>query len=149
MKGVLLAVAVLGFTTMFQLGGERNYEEFVKLKGTTTQVRDRAFTSSTTDTTEAINLAQYKTVLYTLQSLDSASVIISYALSLDGSNWTSFTVQDSLKQNADGSVVKSIDFTSLALGAKYIRFRNKFSADAYPVGTTSAKYHAYILLKRF
>lgn len=145
--GFLVIFAVFGF--IFQMGGTSNYEDFLKKVGTTTQIRGSSFTGTTTDTTEAVNLAQYKTVFYTVQAIDSATILISYRLSVDGQNWSAFTTKDSLSHGADGTGLKSIDFTSTALGAKYVQFRNTFSTNAFAAGTTSPRYSTFLSLKKY
>lgn len=108
----------------------------------------RSYTASTNDTTEVISLLHHKTVYLTVQSNDSTTILIDYALSNDPANFPAFTTKDSLSHNINGVGFKSIDFTSTTLGAMYIRFRLRHSANAFILGTTSPTYNANWFLKK-
>ena len=111
-------------------------------------ITGRAFTGSTTDTTEVLALKDHGTIFVTVQTQDSATVIIAYALSNDGTNFTAFTTKDSLSNSTTGNGVKSVDFSATTLGGSYVKFRFTFSAAAFAVGTTSATYNASWILKK-
>ena len=115
-----------------------------------TIISGRTFTSIT-DTTEAFNIIQHKTVYVSLAVLDTATILIDYALSLDGSNYTAFTLKDSLQGQPANNMafVKSVDFTSTALGAGFIKFRFRSSANAFALGTTTPTYTATVTRKRY
>lgn len=151
---VLMLFPCLAFA---QTGGEKNFSEFLKQKttadgGTTytyNQIFDRSYSGGVTDTTEEIALDQFKIPYLTLFTTDSATILIDYRLSVDKANWTAFTLIDSLSNGTDNNGFKSVDFDSTVIGAKYVQFRFRTSALAFPLGTTSPKYWAYILLRKF
>ncbi len=108
----------------------------------------RSYASGVTDTTAAFEVSQFKTLYVNVESLDSATILIDYALSIDGSNYSAFAVKDSLSHGAAGNGVKSVDFTSTVLGFPYVKFRFRTSALAFPLGTTSPTYYASYSFKR-
>ena len=111
-------------------------------------ITGRAFTGSTTDTTEVLALKDHGTIFVTVQTQDSATVIIAYALSNDGTNFSTFVTKDSLSFSAAGNGFKSVDLSATTLGATYAKFRFSFSAAAFPLGTDSATYNASYTLKK-
>jgi len=151
----LLFLLLFPATVFAQFAGENNYEQFLRAQkdtGATTtyqQIFSRSYAGGITDTVEALNVSQYKTTLLTLATTDSATFLIDYRLSVDNVNWSAFATKDSLTQAAAGNGVKSVDFTSTVLGAKHIQFRLRTSALAFALGTTTPKYWAYILLRKY
>lgn len=138
-----------------QTGGEKNDSRFLNTQKDTGATRtyqliyDRSYAGGVTDTTEAIALDQFKTPYLTLVTTDSATFLIDYRLSVDGVNWSAFTTKDSLSHSTSGNGFKSVDFASTVLGAKYVQFRLRTSALAFALGTTTPKYWAYLLLRKF
>ena len=104
-------------------------------------IYNKAFVTATADTVD-IPLGNSGSVIVFLQTLDSASVIVSYATSFNDTTFTSYIVLDSLKQYSDGSVTKAFDLSPYIGGANNLRVIFAFSALAYSVGTTSATYTA-------
>jgi len=119
---------------------------FVINSGTSTKaditIKARSFTSSTCDTTYGLDISQFGTVQVALQTLDSATILVYSQLSLDNSHWQSAKLQDSLKQTSDGDTVKAVDFSTVALGCKYVRWIFKFSGSAYACGVMTPNYTA-------
>jgi hypothetical protein len=105
---------------------------------------NRAYTSSTNDTTYAVDIRKYSSVNLTLQTTDSATILIKYRLSLDGTNWTTLTTIDSLVQSADGVAIKNYTASTVALGCSYVQFALAFSALSRPAGTTTPAYWATV-----
>ena len=114
-----------------------------------TAIKGRAYTTTLGDTSQTLSLVDHKTIYVNVHSLDSATIRISYALSDDAANWSTFTLKDSLATETDGGGLKSGDLTSSVLGARYARFLFSSSATiAIAQGTTSATYHASYVLKK-
>lgn len=116
---------------------------------TTSKIQDRAYTSSTVDTTEWVLLSDYAGVNLSLQSKDSCTLLINYQYSLDKSALGVSTLIDSLSTAGAAGALKSINVLTTALGATYGRFIFTGSALARPEGTTSATYTAKLLLKKY
>lgn len=110
--------------------------------GYTTKISARAYTATTDDTTSAIGTQDYGTFQFTLSSLDSATILIYYQLSQNGTSWSTRTLLDSLNSGSQGTGFITKDFTGYVLGAWFVRFEFVFSILARPVGTTSATYIA-------
>ena len=106
-------------------------------------IYNKAFVTATADTVD-IPLGNSGSVIVFLQTLDSASVIVSYATSFNDTTFTSYMVMDSLKQNADGSVSRAFDVSPYIGGANNIRMIFAFSANAYPLGVTTPTYTATV-----
>lgn len=155
----LVLVILLSSLCMGQNRTYTNDYKFIKkwtTNGTTlsnSDIRKASFTVNTVDTTEAIQIGDYKTILLNLQSFDSATILIKYQLALDTvsftTGWSTLTTIDSLTQSADGSVIKSKDLTSTVLGAKFVRFVFDFDNVSGYLGSTSPKYSATILLRKY
>jgi len=108
-----------------------------------------AYTASTVDTTEWVNLANFANAYLTLQSKDSCTLLINYQLSVDGVALGVSTLLDSLSTASDAGALKTLNFGTTALGATYGRFIFTGSAQAFPEGTTSATYTAKVLLRKY
>lgn len=108
----------------------------------TTKISARAYTGTTDDTTGAIGTQDYGTFQFTLSTLDSATILIYYQLSQNGTSWSTRTLLDSLNSGTQATGFKTLDFTGYVLGAWFVRFEFVFSVLARPVGTTSATYTA-------
>ena len=104
----------------------------------------RAYTSSTNDTTYAVDIRKYSSINVTLQTTDSATILIKYRTSLDGTNWTALTTIDSLVQSSDVSVIKNYTASTVAIGCSYVQFAFQFSALSRPLGTTTPAYSATV-----
>ena len=112
------------------------------------QYANRTGSASTVDTLQAIYIAHVKTVYFNLMAAETSTVLIDYATSLDGYHYTAFAVKDSLSHKADGYGIKTVDFTSTLLGAPWVKFRLRGSANAYAFGTsTTPKFWASYTLK--
>ena len=115
-----------------------------------TIISGRDFSSGLTDTTEAFNIVNHKTIYLNVMVLDSAVILIDYAASVDGSNYSAFTVKDSVDFDTDGANgFKSVDFTSTALGAGFIKFRLRTSVNQHALGTTTSTYTVTLTRKRY
>lgn len=128
----------------------RNQTQFLKTNNAVT-INARSFTSSTSDTTEVLNTVDQKTLYLNVQADDTTTVLIYYALSVDGTTFTSYTLKDSLSAkpaNATSSV-KSVDLTSTILGARYVKYILKHSALAYALGVTTPTYTASFTHKKY
>ncbi len=144
----LLLLPLLAFAQQPRpFGPDKNASDFF-LTNKGTAIRAKAFTSATSDTTEVLRLVDFKTAYFNVQVQDSATVLIYYALSDDGSNFPTFTLKDSLTNSSTGSGFKSLDLTATTLGARYLKMRWTFSALAFPLGTTTATYSASFTLKK-
>ena len=102
----------------------------------------QSFLISTVDTVD-IPIGNAGSLSVGVQTLDSAHVLMSWAVSYNDTTFTAYTLQDSLQQGGDGSVYKSLDLTSYILGGvQRIRVIFKFSGSALggKVGTTTPTY---------
>lgn len=120
--------------------------------GGTVSLYGHSFAGTDNDTiiTEPVYIVNYKTVYLNLMSLDSASILIDYAVSDDGTNYNAYAAKDSLSHSTAGANgFKSVDFTSTTLGAAYVRFRFRTSALAFPLGTTTPTFTPTVVLKRY
>ena len=132
---------------------DRNVNGFLSQLGsdgadtTYTIIKGRTFTSIT-DTTIILNTVNHKTFYVALTTLDSATILIDYAVSNDAVNFSAFTLKDSLSNATSGNGFKSVDLTSTILGYPYVRFRFRSSALAFVLGTTTPTYSATYLWKK-
>lgn len=150
MKKLIFLLFGFCFTALAQIQpiqSEKNAGAFLQTSNGTA-INGKSYTGSTGDTTEILNLFNHKTLYVTVQSQDSTTILVAYSYSNDGANFTAYVTKDSLSHSADGVGVKSIDFTSILLGASYARFRFTHSALAFAVGTTSPTYNATYLFKK-
>ena len=114
---------------------------------TRTQLANIAY-SAGTDTTEAIYIGGHTNFYVTVGARDSTSLLITFQTSMDGATWSATTTQDSLKNSTAAVVMatKSVNLTTVTLGVPFVRFLFVHSANAYPLGTTSAYYYAKVKL---
>ena len=144
----LMLFPVLAFAQIHPFQTERNVAGYFQTNNGTA-IKGRAYATALGDTTQILSLVDHKTVYVNVQSLDSATIRISYALSDDAANWTAFTLKDSLATATNTGSLKTIDLTSTLLGARYVRFLFSASATiAIAQGTSSATYHASYVLKK-
>ena len=116
--------------------------------GVYTRIQDRSYSGGVTDTSDYIPVRDHKTVYVSLMTKDSATILIDYSVSVDGANWSAYTVKDSLSNATSDNGFKSVDFTSTVLGFNYARFRFRTSALAFALGTTTPTYSAIWTLKK-
>lgn len=114
----------------------------------TAEIFGRTFTSVTSDTTQILPVFRGKTLWLQLAALDSCSILPKYQLSLDGSNWAPSVSLDSLKMTSQTYVIKSINMSTVADSARFVRFILDFSTNAYAKGTTTPTYSAAYAYKR-
>lgn len=120
--------------------------------GTTTTfslLQGRTVTDGSTDTTRAIEISDYKTVYVGIQATDTCTILIDYALSLDDSTWSTWTLIDSASVKDSTCGVKVFDFTSTCKGAKSVKFRFRGTHEAYALGDGPPKYKARYMLKKY
>ena len=87
------------------------------------QFLNRAYTvHAQTDTTQAIGLFNIARHYISIQSKDSASIIIKYQLSVDGVTWGVLNTQDSLSTASNIGDVETLNMTTEVLGARYVRY---------------------------
>ncbi len=137
MKHMFLTLLALLSLTAFAEAQTNGYTQ-VLYTNHNVAIQGKAFTSSTVDTTQALDISQFITVQIAVQTLDTATCITKYQLSLDGTNWTALAVIDTLSQTADGSVIRSYDCSTIAVGVKFIRWVFSFTA----AGVTTPNYTA-------
>lgn len=110
----------------------------------TATIHNRTFTGVTADTTNAISVLDATEVWLILSAKDSCSVLPKYQLSNDGKTWMAAVGTDSLKVAAQSYYVKSINVSTPADSAAYMRFILNFSVAAYAKGTTTPTYDARV-----
>ena len=149
MKNLLFVLFLLPAVALSQVS---NKSETIIRKDTNGVYRaslaDRAYTSSTLDTSIIYQAVDWKNVWVTVASTDSARCTVKYQLSVDGTNWGSATTKDSLSTAVATGDVKSIDLTSVILGAPYFRLIFDFTTAGVAQGTTSNKYWAILTRKQ-
>lgn len=146
----LLLLPVVAFAQVRPVDSPRNQDGFL-LTNNSVVINGKAFTGSTVDTTEILDCRYQKTLYVNVQANDTTTVLIGYALSLDGTTFTSFATKDSLSAKPANSTasVKSVDMTSTILGARYAKFIFTHSANAYALGVTSPTYSASFTFKKY
>lgn len=122
------------------------------------RIYDVALTSTLVDTTQGYSITPFKTLYLTLSAPDTCTILVGYELSDDGVTWRVPTtvagaagtalLYDSLKVKIDANVQKSIDFTSVALGERFIRWIFSVSIKAYVLGVPTPTYRAYFTFKK-
>lgn len=148
MKKIFIVLLLLPIIAVSQMSNANN--PMIKSKVASKEgkyIAGRAFTSTTCDTTYSQDIRKWSSIYVTVQTLDSATVLIKYQLSLDGSNWGTLTTKDSLQQISDGVMIKNVDFSNVAQGAGYIRFVFQFSNYSGYLGSTTPYYT--VLIKEF
>lgn len=103
----------------------------------------------TADTTEWIYLTPYEEVYLSVQSKDSATILIKYQLSVDRVALGTLTTIDSLQTTSNAGNLKTINVLTVAGGAPYVRYVLAKSALAFPLGTSTATYSAVVTKKRY
>ena len=142
MKKIFLLFAVLLFS-----GGIYAQGLYQPQRGFLTNTQGKylygqSFLISTVDTVD-IPIGNAGSLSVGVQTLDSAHVLMSWAVSYNDTTFTAYTLQDTLQQGGDGSVYKSLDLTSYILGGvQRIRVRFAFSGSALggKVGVTTPTY---------
>lgn len=94
-------------------------------------INARTYTITTIDTTLAMQTVDWKTNVLCLQTLDTATILISYQLSTNGTNWFAKVLQDSLQNKTTTGTVKTTDFSSIVLGSPFIRFIFAFDVKSF------------------
>jgi len=112
------------------------------------EIHGRSYTGSTLDTTQAIPVFRGTSLHLYLSAKDSATVLVSYQLSDDGNSWTTKTASDSLVTLSDTYGLKSINFSTIALTARFIRFHLDFDTVVSAAGTTTPTYSASYAIRR-
>jgi hypothetical protein len=112
-------------------------------------IQNRTFKTTTSDTTQAFYVGDYKTIYLALAVAETCTIYIYYATSVDGVNFIALTLKDSIQHQLGGYLVKSLDMTSTIGAAPFVRFRFTVSQLAFAIGTTGPKYWARYLFKRF
>ena len=147
---LLLLFPVVLFAQTRPVDSPRNQTGFLQTNNAVT-ILARSFTAATSDTTEVLDCINQKTFYLNVQADDTTTVLIYYAVSVDGTTFTSYTLKDSLSAkpaNATGSF-KSVDLTSTFLGARYVKYVLKHSALAYALGVTTPTYTASFTHKKY
>lgn len=149
MKKLLLLLLILPVMATAQ--NQFNVFGLVDSVDGSTSMADHSFAGTANDTLllEPIYVAHYKTIYFGIQAADSVTFLIDYALSYDGTNYTAFTLKDSLSHATSGYGIKSVDLTSTVLGAPWFKIRLRTSALAFALGTTSPTFRPYYTLKRY
>ena len=140
MKKVFLAILFLAQ----MLGAQQLYKpsfDYLHLANGTA-IKNRAFTSATNDICEVIPMDGIGGLVLRIFSRDSATILVNVQTSYDGVTWMDNVTVDSLQQKADGNTSKKVDLTQYVNGTNFSRVTLTFSANAFPVGTTSAFYSA-------
>lgn len=106
-----------------------------------TALNNVTYTASTSDTSISYNTRGWKTFFVTVQSKDSADLLIKYQLSLNDSTWSAIATKDSLTTATDTGDLKTVDLSSAIGGALYVRVIIAQNA-SYRLGTTTPKYLA-------
>ena len=147
---LLLLIPAVMFAQVRPVDSPRNQTGFLKTNNSVV-INARTFSSGPSDTTEILDCINQKTLYLNVQANDTTTVLIDYALSVDGTTFSGFTLKDSLSaQPANGvASVKSVDFTSTILGARYVKFRLRHSALAFAYGTTTPTYSASYTFKKY
>lgn len=115
-----------------------------------TEIFQRTYTTVLADTTEVLNCGDFTSVYVVLQSLDTATILVKYALSVDGKNFPAYQTIDSLQVKASTGTVKSVNFTTTAGGAKFVRFILAFDTKSFSWTNLAAKkYSAYFVGKKY
>ena len=153
MKKFLLVALALVSTTAFAQQGPTN--DFLIKRATgpaaLTVISGKAYTTSTSDTTMAYACSDWKSFFVTVQSRDSASILIKYQISADSGggsaiNWSAIATKDSLSTTNNAGDAKSVDVSGQILGAKWVRFIFAGNSGATQ-GTTTNTYEA--IFKRY
>jgi len=114
------------------------------------KIQGRAYTATTSDTTEWLYLANFKNVFLTLQSKDTCTLLINYQLSADGATLGVSTLLDSLSVRNTAGGVKSLNFSTTSLGTPYGRFILSGSSKAFAQGTAvDATYTAVATFEKY
>lgn len=147
---LLLLLPMVGFAQLRPVDSDRSAAGYI-LTNRGVAIVSKSYTSSTVDTTETFNCINQKTLYVGLQANDTTTILVDYALSLDGVTYTAFTTIDSLSAKpANGAAsFKNIDFTSTIGGAPYAKFRLSHSAKAYALGVSSPTYTAIFTFKKY
>ena len=132
---------------MFGQSNISNKVEYAKTFRLGTQILNLAYVANQSDTSQIVKCSDYTSTFVTVQSKDSASIHIKYQLSVDGVTWGTLNTQDSLSTASNTGDVKSLNMSTIALGANYIRY--VFNQTAFRVGTSSATYTALIVNRRY
>jgi hypothetical protein len=148
LKAILLLLLFAGTTFAQEIIGDglTTNTSYLKIRSTISgknnvTIKARSYTSATCDTTWAYDVSGYSSMSITVQTQDSATILIKYQLANDTSYWFDLTTIDSLKSGNSGNRIK-LDFSKFVAGTKYIRFVFEFSAKAYAMGTSSPTYSA-------
>jgi hypothetical protein len=105
------------------------------------KIQNRTFTVATCDTTYGLDISKLSTVYASIQAKDEATFLVYYQTSLD-TVWSPAKLQDSLKvYTSQNDTIKAINFSTLAVGCKKIRWILKVT-NTFPVGSTTPTYTA-------
>jgi hypothetical protein len=123
----------------------------VDSSGGSVSMTDHSFAGTANDTIIIKDLyaANYKTLYFNLFAKDSVTMLIDYALSMNGTDFSNYATKDSISHGTSGNGIKSVDFTSTVLGAAYLRIRLRTSANAFALGTTTPTFTPYYTFKRY
>ena len=114
-----------------------------------TKIDNYALTSATSITTTAVDIGNAKSVYFAISAEDTGVVLISYQLSVDGTNYGAATLKDSLVSvpGTAAATLKVVDFSTIATGGSFIKFVLAGSNKQH--GTAFAATQMSAVVKRF
>jgi hypothetical protein len=110
-------------------------------------LQGRTISSTSSDTTTAVQIADFKTIYVGMQVKDTCTVLMYYATSVDDSTYSPYTLIDSLSARAVTGGEKYVDMTSTLKGAKSFKCVFAGSNKAYTIGDTPTFKVRYFLKK--